>query len=794
MEVRFFYLSGLTTKRALGFSSRAVLRLRLISNKFQYHHPEYPMKNRFRSMKNRGVNAMPMMSAGVVVAMSITVTLAQDAMQSLRPLTVVGSVEEAYELPGSASFIDVVEFRDRGYTTFSQVVARTPGVYVRSEDSFGNFINVSIRGVDGTRANKVTMMEDGILTSPSPYANPSAYYSPKVGRMAGVEILKGSSQVRYGPQTTGGVVNFLSTPVPEEDGPRFFSRNTYGSHNTFYNHLWYGDTVQTASGRFGYLLEIHQQSSDGFRKTDGSSKKAGFDLLEPMVKMFWEPDTALKQRIEFKFGYTDFDMDDSYPGVTEQDLRGDYNRRYAVAGLDTFDSDATRTYLRWIAEPSDMLRLENTIYYNTFNRGFFRLNDVRLGASDALGGGTNISAANALLNADALAVLQGLGNGTVRRLSNIREHEAFGWQSQANIRFETGTIGHDLAAGLRVHHDNILSYGQDVRFRPDGAGGFFEVARAPQKSKGNLDEVTAVALFLEDEISLNDQLSLRPGIRYEFLEYQRTTAAGVKSSGDANLLMGGMGANYDIDGNNALFTGLYQGATPPNVGGYLNGTKAEKSLSYEVGYRHRRDGLRAEIVGFHTAFRDLITPQIGISTGNVVADRNGGKATSYGVEALVEYDAGVHLAGGAFGVPVYASATYTRARFDLPAGARLTQGVFAGAEDGSEIPYVPEWRLAAGIGIHGENWGVNLDASYVTSTWASGWNGRPPAGTPTSTDGKIDSLLLFDLSGNYRLNDHVKLVGGVHNLLDERALVSRHPQGPRGNSPRMVFAGAEFTF
>ena len=183
----------------------------------------------------------------------------------------------------------------------------------------------------------------------------------------------------------------------------------------------------------------------------------------------------------------------------------------------------------------------------------------------------------------------------------------------------------------------------------------------------------------------------------------------------------------------------------------------------------------------------------GISSGTVLPDQNAGEATSYGLEALVEYDAGP-ATGWGVGLPVYFSATYTHARFDLPSDARLTGGIFTGAEDGSEIPYIPEWRLAAGIGVSGDKWAVNLDASYVTSTWASGWNGDTPTGTPTSTDGKIDSLLLFDLSGHYQATEHVKLVGGVHNIFDERALVSRHPQGPRGNSPRMLFAGAEITF
>lgn len=720
-----------------------------------------------------------------------TLVFAQDALNTLAPLTVVGSVEQAAELPGSAAFIDAEEFRQRGYTNFSQVVARVPGVYIRNEDSFGNFINVSIRGVDGTRSNKVTLMEDGILTSPSPYSTPSAYYSPKIGRMAGLEILKGSSQVRYGPQTTGGVVNFLSTPIPEGGGPRFYSRNTYGSHNTFFNHLWYGNTVETTNGRVGYLLELHQHSSDGFRKTDGSNKTAGFDLLEPMVKIFWEPDTALKQRIEFKAGYTDFDMDDTYPGVTEQDLRRDYDRRYAVAGLDTFDSDATRTYLKWIAEPSSTLRLESALYYNDFNRALYRLNDVRLGAGNALGGPGNISAAAALMNPAALAVLQGFGDGTLRRLSNIREHEAFGWQNQVNLGFETGPLSHDLAVGLRVHHDSVTAYGQDVRYRANGAGGFTEVARAPQITRGNTDETDAVAVFIEDTIALGP-LTLRPGIRYEHLDFKRTTASGVETSGDAELVMGGIGGTYQLDDQNSVFGGIYRGASPANVGGYLNGATDETSLGYELGYRHRQDNLRAELVGFHTSFRDLITPQLGILDTSL-PDQNAGKATSYGFEALVEYDAG-QAAGWTFGLPVYASATYTNAQFDVPSGNRLTGGIFAGAVDGSEIPYIPEWRLAFGIGVNFEQWGANLDASYVSNTWASGWNGTPATGTPVSTNGSIDSLLLVDLSANYRVTENFKVVGGVQNIFDERALVTRHPQGPRGNSPRMVFGGIEVQF
>ena len=206
------------------------------------------MKNR-NCRKQRKIARLAM--AGLMV---VGQAGAQDALKTLEPLTVVGGDDEVFQLPGSGAYVSAEEFRARGYTNLAQIAAKVPSVFVRDEDGYGNFPNISLRGVDGTRSNKVTLMEDGILTAPSPYSAPAAYYSPKAGRMSAIEFLKGSSQVRYGPHTTGGVVNFLSTPIPGDGENNFFSRTTYGTDNTFFNHTWYGDTHTTEAGTFGYLL------------------------------------------------------------------------------------------------------------------------------------------------------------------------------------------------------------------------------------------------------------------------------------------------------------------------------------------------------------------------------------------------------------------------------------------------------------------------------------------------------------------------------------------------------------
>jgi Fe(3+) dicitrate transport protein len=92
----------------------------------------------------------------------------------LEPLVIIGSKDEVYNLSGAAAYLDAEEWRAQGYTNINRILGRVPGVYVREEDGFGNFPNISMRGSDGTRSEKVTLMEDGILTAPAPYSAPAA--------------------------------------------------------------------------------------------------------------------------------------------------------------------------------------------------------------------------------------------------------------------------------------------------------------------------------------------------------------------------------------------------------------------------------------------------------------------------------------------------------------------------------------------------------------------------------------------------------------------------------------------
>ena len=142
--------------------------------------------------------SVPAVVAGIC-SLGVTAGFAQDEADELDPVLVsgaiVGSKEGVNKITGSATYLDIDDLRVHSISDINSALRRVPGVYVRPEDGYGNFPNISLRGIDMGRSSKVTIMEDGILAAPAPYSAPSAYYSPNLERMSGLEVIKGSSQV-----------------------------------------------------------------------------------------------------------------------------------------------------------------------------------------------------------------------------------------------------------------------------------------------------------------------------------------------------------------------------------------------------------------------------------------------------------------------------------------------------------------------------------------------------------------------------------------------------------------------
>lgn len=717
--------------------------------------------------------------------------------------TMIGSKSNVSLLPGSAAYLDTEDIRLQSASDINRVLRLVPGVYVREEDGYGLFPNLSLRGVDPGRSGKVTVMEDGILSAPAPYSAPSAYYSPNVARMSALEIQKGSSQVKYGPHITGGVINYVSTPVPVEQTT--YLKTYYGSYNEIFTHAYHGESFDLENaGRVGYLVEGFFQQTDGFKTIDATPDfsdrdDTGFHRAEPMVKLYWEPATSVYHRFELKYGYTDLEADETYLGLNSAEFGQDPFRRYAASRFDHIDTYHHRSYLRHIMEPLDNLRITTTGYYNQFHRNWSKLNDLR---------GPNLSLGQALEDTSpggGLDILSGRAPGTLRFRNNNRDYDLAGVQSSAQIGFDTGPLEHQFEAGVRYHYDRVDRFQWDETLIQAANGTITGRTVGAMGAAGDrVQESNATALFAQDQIRYN-RFIVTPGIRYEFIdqEYeqdQRRADGGgspARGEGDMDVLAGGVGLSYQWTPEWTPFAGVYRGFSVPGPRAAIrNNLEEETSMSIETGMRYSgRQGIQAEAVYFHTDFNDLIVGDNIAGTGSPTTE-NAGDIEVNGVELSLGYDPGTYL-DWAVRTPMQLAFTYTDARLDGDSLSTDPESIFSGGVDGNRVPYIPEYQLTAQLGLEFNAIGLYATGTYVPSTFTTANNTSMQMdlnGTPDARFGRTDSYFLLDVTARYQFNESGNVFVGIKNLLDREYVAARHPHGPRPGLPRMWNVGVELMF
>jgi Fe(3+) dicitrate transport protein len=717
----------------------------------------------------------------------------------LSPFNVIGTKSDVQTLQGSGTVLDSTDLNPFFHTDITEILRQVPGVYVRPEEGYGLFPNISLRGTDPNRSQKVTILEDGIPASPSPFSGPAAYYSPTAGRMAGFEIIKGSSQLKYGPNNSGGVINYISTPIPQEQSSKF--KASYGDFNTKIAHAYSGGTIDFAGGKLGYLLEVFDHRTDGWKTvsddivTEGFNATRGYGAYKGGDAPVYKNDLLLKlsyefgdgNYLEFKAGKTDLDGDVSYVGLSKADFKANPYQRYAATVLDNMDSDQTRYYLRYLKEINETTKLSAAVFSNEFNRDWYKLAKVQPT------GGTNRSIGEgALRDQSYINVLKGDANGTIRYKHNDRTYKTKGIQS--SLDFEIGN--HSLDLGFRYTEDRYTykpNYTEDYYNMTTGSGLSLNEVKVGHKYEKTQRDADALEIYLMDEINFGD-LTVTPGIRYTDVNYDRHGPVDPDDGGGyehdktsvSDTLLG-IGATYNL-GSNIVYGGVHEGHSLPSPGSSF---QEETSLSYEIGVRSKGGSkFYYDIAYFNTSFEDmLIYPSVGSGTSE---ESQVGEVSSSGIEVVI----GTDLGNESIGIPLQASMTFTDAQFDttMDDGSNgdddIKEDRYDEATAGNKLPYIPDFQINLRAGIELEKLSTYLNYHYQDSVYVDATNTAPFPGF----DATSQAYGVLDWSGFYEIKEGITAFAKITNLTDEKYAVSDLPDGYRPGAPQIWSLGMEFDF
>ena len=183
---------------------------------------ESPIMRRLISMILCTICLAPPLVAGTARAQGAAAVPADTAVYVMPRVDVVGRRESLRNIPGSAHVLDSKTLESSRVFTTNEALRKLPGLAVRDEEGFGMRPNIGVRGLNPTRSTKITLLEDGVPHSYAPYGDNASYYHPPIERFDQVELLKGAGQIQFGPQTIGGVINYV-TPAPPSDVGGFVS-------------------------------------------------------------------------------------------------------------------------------------------------------------------------------------------------------------------------------------------------------------------------------------------------------------------------------------------------------------------------------------------------------------------------------------------------------------------------------------------------------------------------------------------------------------------------------------------
>lgn len=394
------------------------------------------------------------------------------------------------EMPASISTVDGDAIRARGDLTVADAVSRAPGIANISNQGDGGTA-LAARGFAGQ--GSVLQLVRGVRQFP---VNGTITFPGDPWNVERIEVLTGPASVLYGQGALGGAINVITKKPSDQQVVDL--QASYGSQNTAHVAAGAGGPM---GDMFRYRIDASYRRSDGYvdRGKSNSFAIGGEIAFTPSDQLSVSLRADYARREPMRYWGTPL-----VGGRIDDRLR---HRNYEVLdGTIRYDDDRETLTVKW--SPNDSVIFSNSTYRMSSKRTWYSL-DLYCYIE------TNGKCGN------------GLGNGTpgmVYRADNVgilHDNQQIGNQGTVSVKTPLdGAMANDLVLGFDVNYiKHNYSHNFDYSTQVDEVDPFdFDpgyLENRDQTLPRYRTRTRTWAIFGEDRLKLNEQISLVGGFRYE---------------------------------------------------------------------------------------------------------------------------------------------------------------------------------------------------------------------------------------------------------------------------------------
>ena len=667
----------------------------------------------------------PILSSMAILGIISTPVAAETKAGMLDKMVISATKNEqrAGDIDSTVSVQNESDIKERIVTSVEDLFDNSPSTTVTK----GRDSSINVRGIEG---NRILITVDGVkqpkALSYGGLSTSRNYIDINTLKM--VEVIPTPSSSLYGSGSVGGVVAY-TTKEPS-------------------------DYLDDENDNFGAQLNLQKNSSDdSFSKSIGLAGRIG--KAEAMLIISGVDGSEIKNKGDNATKGAPFDQ--SKPAeISDRNILGKVNIPLNTA-----------TQLKLTAENLTSTTFTDDRSNSSFAYSTFDDENKKQRISAEIIHANNhmlfdeVSAKLDYQNSESESLWEYNSRGADQTYLGLydEQYRAFNLAFKKQFQPDSG-LKHNINYGLGIERNN---FAQNKDSSTSG------ISRGMPKA-----EESTLALYFQDQIQVNNKLTITPGVRFDRYD--------IDAKPDADYLANSaisdpdpdnnknqqtslkLGATYDFTPSHAVFAQFAQGFKAPDMNelfenAYLDYTrfgmgireivanpdlKPESSNSYELGYRFNGMNASAEIVAFHNDYNNFIEDN---TTYNPAIDtyttqkQNLNDTQINGLEFKGEYfiTNAVTLSG---------SIAYAKGRYKNQAGETTPL---------NSVSPVNATVSASYDSI--DDWGSKLTIR------ASADKAKSDMEDPTEFQAK--GYAIADLTGYYYINNNVLINAGVFNLFDK---------------------------